>query len=262
MKKFILWSILLSLVYAITGPAWAESPKGNDQRQDKRPHVVLVSHEDEYRSAETLPRFAKELCDRYGCRCSFLLGGNKTGILGLEKLATADVLVLFARRKALPKEQMDMLRRYLEAGKPLVALRTASHAFDTKPPEGWEAWPKFDHEVLGGNYHGHGGIGLRTEILAADKAAGHPILAGVQLSHWTSPATLYNVSPLAANATILLTGKCSTGTEPIAWTHSYHGGRVFYTSLGHVDDFQTPQFRKLLVNAIYWAMDKPEPDKP
>ena len=129
-------------------------------------------------------------------------------------------------------------------------------------PEGLETWPTFDHEVLGGNYHGHGGIGLRTEIIAADKAAGHPILAGVHVLHWTSPATLYNVSPVASNATVLLLGKLNTGSEPIAWTRTYHGGRVFYTSLGHVDDFQTPQFRRLLVNAIYWAMDKPVPEKP
>ena len=265
MKKLLLWSILfLCVVCASSGPACAESPKGKGQRQDKRPHVVLVSYEDEYHSAETLPRFAKELCDRYGCRCSFLLGEKKTGILGLEKLATADVLVLYVRRKALPKEQMDLLQRYLKAGNPLVALRTASHAFDinAKPPEGLKTWPTFDHEVLGGNYHGHGGIGLRTEIIAADKAAGHPILAGVHVLHWTSPATLYNVSPVASNATVLLLGKHNTGSEPIAWTRTYHGGRVFYTSLGHVDDFQTPQFRRLLVNAIYWAMDKPMPEKP
>ena len=128
-------------------------------RQDKRPHVVLVSYEDEYHAAETLPRFAQELCDQYGCYCSFLSGEKKAGILGLEELATADVLVLYVRRNALPKEQMGMIRRYLDAGKPLVALRTACHAFDikAKAPEGMEVWPTFDHEVLGGNYHGHRG---------------------------------------------------------------------------------------------------------
>ncbi len=124
---------------------------------DRRPHVVLVSYEDEYRSAETLPCFAQELSERFGCYCSFLLGEQSTGIRGLEELATADVLILYMRRHALPKQQMAMIRSYLDRRKPLVGLRTACHAFDIKaaPPPGMETWPTFDPEVLGGHYRGH-----------------------------------------------------------------------------------------------------------
>jgi hypothetical protein len=32
---------------------------------------------------------------------------------------------------------------------------------------------------------------------------------------------------------------------------------VFYTSLGHIDDFDEPGFRRLLVNAVLWALDRP-----
>jgi type 1 glutamine amidotransferase len=38
------------------------------------------------------------------------------------------------------------------------------------------------------------------------------------------------------------------------------GGRVFYTSLGHVEDFALPALRRLLVNGIFWTLDKPVPD--
>ena len=178
--------------------------------RDRRPHVVLVSYEDEYRSAETLPRFAQELCERFGCYCSFLRGEKATGIFGLEELATADVLVLYVRRHALPKEQMAMIRRYLDAGKPLVALRTASHAFDLRGqacPPGWKRGPPSTPTCWAATTRPDA-AGRRTEISVADNAAGHPILAGMQPGQWTSSASLYNVSPVDAGATMLLTGKC------------------------------------------------------
>jgi type 1 glutamine amidotransferase/nicotinamidase-related amidase len=230
-------------------------------REDRRPHVVLLSYEDKYRSAETLPRLAGQLCDRHGCSCCFLWGEKMTGIFGLDELAAADALVLYVRRHPLPKEQMATIRRYLEGGKPLVALRTASHAFDlpTETPAGWETWPAFDRDVLGCNYHSHQRAGRRTDISVADNAAGHPILAGIERGPWTSSASLYSVSPIDPGATILLTGKCEGSVEPIAWTRNFRGSRVFYTSLGSVEDFQTPQFRAMLFGAIHWAINRPMP---
>ncbi len=223
--------------------------------------MVLVSYEDEYHAAETLPRFAERLTDQFGCRCRLLIGNKKAGVAGLEALATTDVLLLFVRRHALPKPQMVMLRKYLDAGKPLVALRTACHAFDIQadPPAGMETWPSFDHEVLGGNYHNHYGPSPPIKIRAVGVAAAHPILAGVDIAHWTSTATLYKTSPLDPSAVTLLIGRRGPQSEPVAWTHLYHGGRVFFTSLGSPDDFHTPQFCTMLVNAIYWTMDKPVP---
>ncbi len=225
-------------------------------KEDGRPRVVLVGYDNEYCSAETLPRFAQWLRERRGCDCRFLPGGPGFGIPGLEELVEADALVLFVRRQALPKDQIASIRRYLEAGKPLVALRTSNHAFavKTKPPKDWKTWPEFDHDVLGGNYHGHLPRGQRTIIT---EAADHPILAGLNLDNWTSTTWLYQVSPLASDATVLLTGKCKGVVEPVAWTHRYRGGRVFYTSLGNVDDFRSPRFRRLLANALFWAMNRP-----
>jgi type 1 glutamine amidotransferase len=43
---------------------------------------------------------------------------------------------------------------------------------------------------------------------------------------------------------------------PVAWTNVYAGGRVFYTTLGHPGDFQSEAFRRLLENAIRWAIDR------
>jgi type 1 glutamine amidotransferase len=93
-----------------------------------------------------------------------------------------------------------------------------------------------------------------------------PLLAGVDRTPWHSTSWLYSSAALDPSATVLMTGavKDKSGTlvnpEPIAWTRSYTapGGkpaRIFYTSLGHADDFATPAFEKMLVNAVNWAAD-------
>ena len=255
----ILAAFVLAILWAGAGRAAEPAVPSS---ADKRPHVVFAIHEDEYHADQTLPRLAQLLSDRYGCRCSMLLGDGDRGIPGLEALKTADVLVLYARRKALPKEQMAMLHAYLDAGKPLVGLRTASHAFALlkKPsPPGMEQWATFDGDVLGGNYHGHGPNPAGTEVKVAPGAANHPILEGVQPASWHSTSSLYLASPIDKKAKVLLRGSAKDKDEPIAWTRTYRGGRVFYTSLGHVDDFEQPQFLRLLVNAIHWAMNRPVP---
>ena len=84
-----------------------------------------------------------------------------------------------------------------------------------------------------------------------DQQQGHR-LAGVDLAQLSGRGTLYQVSPLADTARPLLVGTIpDQSPEPIAWTNvNKNGGRVFYTSLGHLDDFQQEPFNRLLVNAL------------
>jgi len=234
---------------------------------DKRPRVVFISAESEYKAEQSLPEFAHELETKYGLYCEVLQGStNKTGegryyVAGMETLTNADLAVLFARRRALLTEQMKYFRNYLESGRPLIGLRTASHAFDTRgnAPAGYAEWQKLDPEVLGGNYHGHHGSGPKCAVTIAAGAEGHSILDGVQLP-FTSNGSLYEVRPLTDSTTRLLIGTIpDKEPEPVAWTNSYKKSRIFYTSLGHPDDFQNPQFRRMLINAVFWAIDKPVP---
>jgi len=140
-------------------------------------------------------------------------------------------------------------------------LRTACHAFDTRgsAPKDYTEWPKFDPEVLGGNYHSHYGSGPKCTVTPAAGARGSPILAGVELP-FISDGSLYKVSPLAGSTAPLLIGTIpDQAPEPVAWTNSYGKSRVFFTSLGHPDDFKIAAFRQLLLNATFWALDKPLP---
>src|SRR5262249_18065390 len=134
-------------------------------------------------------------------------------------------------------------------------------AFDLKGklPEGGAVWPTFDPDVLGGHYTGHHGAGAQAAVKVIEEAAKHPILAGVQPS-FVGHGSLYKVSPLAKSTTPLLTGSVPNQTpEPVAWVNQYGKARVFYTSLGHPDDFLEPSFRRLLSNGILWTLDRPIP---
>lgn len=163
--------------------------------------------------------------------------------------------------------QMDHLERYLRSGKPVVALRTSVVAFQTQkdPEPGYVVWDRFDREVLGCNYQGYPPESRATgcDVWVAPERAAHPILQGVE-PRFHSPAWLYRQRPLSEATTVLLWGRWSpdAAEEPVAWTTSYEGGRVFYTTLGHPGDFQLAAFRRLLVNAIRWTLGQDDRGQP
>jgi len=233
-------------------------------QDDKRPLVVFLSAESEYKAVETLPGFARELELEHGLDCEILQastqkrGEERHTISGMEILTDADLVVVFARRRGFQTDQMKYLRDFLDRGGPLIGLRTASHAFDSRgsAPKGHDEWPTFDPEVLGGNYHGHYGAGPVVTVTATAGAIRHPILRGVELPLLTN-GSLYKAGPLTSTTQLLLIGTIpDQPPEPVAWTNRYKNSRTFYTSLGHPDDFKNPQFRKLLTNVVFWAMDE------
>ena len=180
-------------------------------KDDIRPLVVLAISEDEYKTEQTLPAFVRDVVqDRLGVDSKILIGDPKPphNIPGFaDALEKADLLLVSMRRRSLPEQDLAALRKYIAAGKPVVGIRTASHAFDArgKLAEGQVVWPKFDAEVLGGNYTGHHGVGTKTTVNPVKEAAKHPVLAGVQ-TPITGYGSLYKVSPLAKTTTALLTG--------------------------------------------------------
>jgi nicotinamidase-related amidase/type 1 glutamine amidotransferase len=226
---------------------------------DTRPKVVVAIAESEYETDKTLPLLAKRIFeDKLGLETTILQGSAKDHVIpGLAKaLPKADLTVLSMRRVALPKKDLQAVKDYLQAGKPLIAIRTSSHAFDAKGkyPKGHAEWTKFDAEVLGGNYHNHYPAGPQTTIQAVPEWENNPLLSGIK-TPFTSKGSLYLTSPLAKSATPLLMGTTpKQKPEPIAWTNTYKKGKIFYTALGHKSDFQNPQFNRLMDNAARWCL--------
>jgi nicotinamidase-related amidase/type 1 glutamine amidotransferase len=231
--------------------------------QDRRPHVVIVMAEDEYQTERTLPQFALDQLGK-DCRVSYVFGSDtqRNDIPGLDVLDEADAAVISVRRRPLLADQLALVRKYVQAGKPVIGLRTASHAFCLRNqplPDGCADWPEFDPQVFGGHYTNHYGNQLQTTVRIADGAADHALLGGMSREPWSAGGSLYRVSPLAAGTTVLLRGAVEgQPEEPVAWAFERaDGGWSFYTSLGHVKDFEQAAFVRLLRNAVAAAVRLP-----
>jgi putative membrane-bound dehydrogenase-like protein len=231
------------------GPAAPAAPEGDKARAKKRAaplKVCLVSGSLEYQSDESLAKLQQYLESHYNVQCSRAFRKADNDLPGLENLETCDVMVLFTRRLTISGEQLERVKKYCQSGKPIVALRTASHAFQN--------WLALDKEVLGGNYKNHYKDGPVMQVSIVEKNKDHPVLKGVK--PFRSVGSLYKNTGLAADNTVLLMGTIPDHTEPIAWTRTHNGGRVFYTSLGHPRDFDEPDFVRLLVNALFWTTQR------
>lgn len=218
---------------------------------DKPLRVCLVSGSLEYKSNESLAAFQDYLESHYPVKCSraFIVGKDEEHLPGLENLDNCDVMLLFTRRLKLSGDELAKIKAYCTSGKPIVGVRTASHAIQT--------WLDLDKEVLGGNYRGHYANELKTQVKLVDAQKDNPLLSGV--TPFVSAGSLYKNQGLSPDCEVLMMGESPEATEPITWTRSYKGGRVFYTSLGHAQDFQEASFKRLLVNALFWAAGRPLP---
>ncbi len=234
-------------------------------KNDHRPNLLIIMAEREYKTNQTLPKFAAEhLGHLFSVNTIHANVTERNDLPGLEAIKEADIVLLSVRRRLLATEKMKLLRDYMAAGKPLVGVRTSSHAFALRkgePAPGLADWPEFDRDIFGGNYTGHHGNGPKVTLTAPAAGKNHPILTGVDLTKLTGTGSLYKTTPLAQGTTELIRGTIE-GAEPeaIAWTHQPKGGnRVFYTSLGHVGEFTQPAMNVLLKNALCWAAKIPFP---
>jgi type 1 glutamine amidotransferase len=214
---------------------------------DAKPlRLCMLSGSKEYISNESLAAFQEVIERDLPIKCSRAFWTSKTNLPGLEGLEHCDVMLLFTKRLEIPDGQLELVKKYCLAGRPVVGLRTASHAFQN--------WLELDREILGGDYKGHYKSGLITKVEAANDVVGHAVLKGVE--PFESPSKLYKNPQIADDTKLLLTGSIPEHTEPLAWTREHNGGRVFYTSLGGPEDFELPVFRKLVVNAIFWSANR------
>jgi type 1 glutamine amidotransferase len=244
----------------------------------RRPRVVFVTGDHEYSSEETMPLIAAELEKRYGMQTQVLKShpdeNAEENIPGLEGLEKADLAVLFLRWRRLPKEQVEHLQKYLDSGKPVVAFRTTTHAFNYPKGHELEKWNAFAADYLGGppgwgNGHTHYGHKSSTDVSIIPAAANNPILTGVEKTFHVR-SWLYHVLPKypPSDSKQLLIGRAvdperkEAIDNPVAWTwKNKAGGRVFMTTLGHPEDFQVESVQRLVINGIHWALGKPVPKK-
>jgi uncharacterized protein len=243
----------------------------------ERPHVVLVAGDHEYRSEITLPLLAKLLESHHGFRTSLVMPVNEQGqidpkadrqLRGLEALETADLAIFYLRWRTLPDEQIRKIIDYAESGRPMIGLRTTTHAFRNQTGQ-YARWNDgFGQDIFGQRWLTHHGAQSSTAVFPV--LVSHPILRGVK--SFEGRSWLYHVTPIhGSDVQALLLGRSIKSNQsaegahphiqPVAWTKTYTGesgkpARVFFTTLGHPHEFADGNMRRLLLNAVFWALDR------
>lgn len=264
-------------------------------------HIVLISGDEEYRSEESMPMLGKLLAQRHGFKCTVLFAidpatgeinpNEQTHIPGVEAVDSADFLILALRFRELPDDKMKHIVDYVEAGKPLLGLRTSTHAFNysRNKESQYASWSfnsgerpgGFGKQVLGEtwiNHHGeHGKESARGVI--EEKNKDHPLLRGVW-DIW-GPSDVYGVTRLPDDATVLFRGQVLAGMKPddpalegkkndpmmpAGWVRERDLGggkkqKVICTTMGAATDMVHYGLRRFIVNAAFWGTGLEVPDK-
>lgn len=292
MQKAILAAIAGLALFSTLSHAAGVTYEGKEG-PGKGKHIVFITGDEEYRSEEGMPQLAKILAVRHGFKCTVLFSINKEmgeidpttldNIPGLEALETADLMVLFTRFRELPDADMKHIIDYTHSGRPIIALRTATHPFNylvnLDSPYAKYTWNNPDEAFQGGygrqilgetwvsHYGHHGQESTRGEIVPEMKD--HPIVQGCE-DIW-GDTDVYGINSLTGDSQPLVNGIVLTGMnpddppstektekQPVAWIKTWTGdagkpARVFTTTMGASRDLLSEGLRRLLVNAAYWC---------
>lgn len=256
----------------------------------KGKRIVLLAGDEEYRSEEALPMLGKILSQRHGFTCTVLFSIHKeTGEIdpntsdnqpGMEALGKADLVITSLRFRRWPDEQMKHFAEYVKAGKPVIGLRTSTHAFSGLKGD-YAPFNGFGKQVLGEQWVSHWGRhkGEATRGVSESGAKEDPILRGV--GDIFGDTDVYEAYP-PADAKILVRGVVLKGMKPedapadykkkrstdkaeqgindpamaVIWTRVNDnafgkGNKVLCTTMGSATDLQNEGLRRVVVNAAY-----------
>ena len=290
---------LLSLATSARAANWI-SFEGKEG-PGKGKHIVFLSGDEEYRSEEGLPMLAKLLAQKHGFKCTvlFSLAADGSGVIdpnngasveNIEALDSADLCIMLLRFRHWPDAQMKHFDDYFKSGKPFIALRTSTHAFNNdkasafakyaynaSKDSGWAGG--FGKEVLGETWVSHWGSHKHeaTKGILTEAGASDVLMRGVTDLFGTTD--VYEAHP-PADAKVLVNGQVLKGMEPtdapadymkkekngevgvntpmqpIVWTREYKNetgktNRVLTTTMGAATDLLNESLRRLIVNAAY-----------
>ena len=204
-------------------------------------NLCMLSGSFEYDSEASLNIFKEFVEKHYPIKANLIVYSSEDDDPSLAALDDADALLVFTRRLNTDGASLRQFQDYCEQGRPIVGVRTASHAYQN--------YLAFDKDVLGGDYQGHYGHGpiTRVEFVAVE----HPILKDIPA--FDTYGSLYKNPSIGDDTSLLLLGHTDEQSEPVAWTRLHNGDRVCYTSLGHQQDFEIETFLRLLAQSVLWV---------
>ena len=294
--RFAFLSLVISLCAsaALAETGWLQLDGGDGPGQRK--NIVLVAGDEEYRTEETMPMLARILSAHHGFDCTVVFSMSEDGayidpnngksLEGIEALKFADLMIIGTRFRKPDEDTMKYIDEFVQSGKPIIGLRTATHAFNgikgkyehyNNGYKGDKWQGGFGREILGEKWISHHGHHKKqaTGGVFVESQKDHPILRGVKASEVWGPSDVYGVRlPLPGDSQPLVLGAVLEGMEvgdkpvdgeknepmmPVVWTKTYtsqsgNTGKVVNTTMGSSTDFVEPGLRRIIVNSVFWTL--------
>lgn len=205
--------------------------------EPRRVEILVLGHESEHHNSEKLMMYLGTPLFQKGINLTYTTDPND---LNDEKLSNYDGLMIYANHDEITSEQESALKDYVEGGKALIPIHSASFCFRNSD---WFV------ETVGGQFSRHGVGDFTAEIVDPS----HPIMEGIEeFETWDETYVHASVNP---DMHILMERVDQEGREPYTWTREQGKGRVFYTAYGHDErTWQKDQFQQLVANGILWAV--------
>ena len=228
---------LLSLILVLLVTACGKKNNFLSMTEPRRVEILVLGHDSDHHNTEKLMMHISTPLFQKGINLTYTADPED---LRDEVLQNYDGLLIYANHDSISTSQEAALKSFVQGGKALIPLHSASFCFRNSD---WYV------QAVGGQFSTHGTGRFTTQLLDAK----HPILQGIsEFETWDETYVHSQINP---DIQVLMERKEGDKKEPYTWTRNEGKGRVFYTAYGHNEEtWKQPEFHKLLANGILWAV--------
>jgi putative membrane-bound dehydrogenase-like protein len=237
MNKNILTFFVALLIISCARNPNNHSREAGSSKSARRGEVLFLGHNSKHHdSGKYAPWLAIKLF-RSGVNLTYTVDLND---INPENLSKYDGLIIYANHDSLPPAQESAMKAFVEGGKGLIPLHSATGCFRNSQ---WYI------KTVGGQFASHKVDTFKNTILKPD----HPVMKGIaDFETWDETYRHKNLNPDK-----IILGERVEGDhhEPYTWVRNVGKGRVFYTAYGHEDSTWTNRgFLDLVRNGVLWAI--------
>ncbi|NIJ51648.1 PVC-type heme-binding CxxCH protein [Dyadobacter arcticus] len=237
MSKYNIIFILGLLALGCAKSKMGSSASKASTAKGRRAEVLFLGHNSKHHDSGKYAPWLSVKLFKSGINMSYTADPND---LNPENLRKYDGLIIYANHDSLSPSQEAAMKAFVEGGKGLIPLHSASGCFRNS------AWYI---KTIGGQFASHGVGSFKNTILKPD----HPVMKGItNFETWDESYVHKNLN---ADKTVI--GERVEGNvhEPYTWVRNEGKGRVFYTAYGHEDSTWTNKgFLDLVRNGVLWAV--------
>lgn len=230
--------ILLALVFSVLAACGGRSNQNFlSSTEPRRVEILVLGHESEHHNSEKLMMYIETPLFQKGINLTYTTAVDD---LNPTTLNNYDGLMIYANHDEITKEQETALKDYVQSGKALIPVHSASWCFRNST---WFV------EAVGGQFSTHKTGDFTAEIVDAD----HPVMQGIsEFETWDETYVHSQINP---DMHVLMERVEGDHREPYTWVRDEGKGRVFYTAYGHNEKtWEKEGFQQLLANGILWAV--------